>query len=161
MPGAVTALSVRWGRVAGDRMMLRYRLDGCGDVVLPSSGSTGRADDLWQTTCFELFIADAGGHYREFNFAPSGQWAAYQFSGYRNSTGDYAPFAEPEIVMDIGASVLTVTVMLSAQEFAHSAHAALCAVVEEQRGRKSFWADLHPDTKPDFHNPACFVLPVP
>lgn len=161
VPGAVTGLSVRWGRVADGRMMVRYRLDGCGDVILPATSATGRADELWRTTCFELFIADAGGTYREFNFAPSGQWAAYRFSGYRISAGDYAPFAEPEIVMDSGASVLTVTAFLSAEEFAQSSHAALTAVVEEKHGRMSFWADRHPGLKPDFHNPACFVLPVP
>jgi hypothetical protein len=161
MPGAVTGLSVRWGRVADGRMMLRYRLDGCGDVVLPSKPASGRADGLWRTTCFELFIADAGGSYREFNFAPSGQWAAYGFSGYRNSAGEYTPIAEPEIQMDSGASVLTVTVFLSAEEFALSSHVALTAVIEEKRARMSYWADRHPGLKPDFHNPACFALPVP
>lgn len=161
MPGAVTGLSVRWGRLADGRMMLRYRLDGCGDVVLPRGPASGRADDLWHTTCFELFIADVGGCYREFNFAPSGQWAAYRFSGYRNLAGDYEPIIEPEIITDSGASVLTVTVFLSAQEFAGSSHTSLTAVVEEKRKRMSYWADRHPGLKPDFHNPACFVLPVP
>lgn len=161
MPGAVTGVSVRWGRVADGRMMLRYRLDGCSDVILPGNAATGRADELWHTTCFELFIADAGGSYREFNFAPSGQWAAYRFSGYRNSVGDYRPIAEPEIIMDSGASVLTVTAFLSAEEFAQSSHAALTAVVEEKRGRMSYWAHRHAGLKPDFHEPTCFALPVP
>jgi hypothetical protein len=161
MPGTVTGLSVRWGRVADGRMMLRYRLDGCGDVVLPKKPATGRGDKLWRTTCFELFIADPGGRYREFNFAPSGQWAAYQFEGYRNSVGDYEPLVAPEILTDSGASVLTVTAFLSAEEFAGSRHVGLTAVIEEKRRRMSYWADRHPGLKPDFHNPACFVLPVP
>lgn len=161
MPGAVTGVSVRWGRVADGRMMLRYRLDGCSDVILPARSAEGRADELWRTTCFELFIADSGGSYREFNFAPSGQWAAYRFSGYRNSVGDYAPIAEPEIIMDQGASVLTVTAFLAAEEFANSRYVSLTAVVEESRARMSYWADRHPGLKPDFHNPACFALPVP
>ncbi len=142
-------------------MMLRYRLDGCGDVVLPKNAAQGRADDLWRTTCFELFIADSGGSYREFNFAPSGQWAAYRFNGYRNSMGDYEPVAAPQVTMDSGASVLTVTAFLAAEEFASSSHVSLTAVVEEKRGRMSYWADRHPGLQPDFHNPACFVLPVP
>ena len=161
MPGTVTGLSVRWGRVADGRMMLRYRLDGCGDVILPAKPAMGRADELWRTTCFELFVADADGGYREFNFAPSGQWAAYRFSGYRNSAGDYAPIAEPEIVMDRGATVLTVTVFLAAEEFAASSRASLTAVVEESRSRMSYWAHRHSGLKPDFHEPTCFVLPVP
>lgn len=161
MPRTVIGLSVRWGRVVNDRMMIRYRLDGCSDVVVPDKTATGQADELWRTTCFELFIADAGGSYREFNFSSSGQWAAYRFSGYRNLAGDYEPIIEPEIITDSGASVLTVTVFLSAQEFAGSSHTSLTAVVEEKRKRMSYWADRHPGLKPDFHNPACFVLPVP
>ena len=39
----------------------------------------------------------------------------------------------------------------------------MCAVIEEQGGRISYWALSHPDGKPDFHDPACFaaVLPAP
>ena len=161
VPGGVTGLSVRWGRVAGDRMMLRYRLDGCGDVILPNQTESGRADDLWRTTCFELFIADAGGSYREFNFAPSGQWAAYRFNGYRNGAGDYDPITLPEITKDSGASVLTVTAFLSVEEFATSSHVSLTAVIEEKRRRMSYWAHRHSGQLPDFHEPTCFALPVP
>ena len=44
-----------------------------------------RTDGLWKSTCFEVFLLDPSkGAYLEFNFAPSGQWAAYQFDGYRS-----------------------------------------------------------------------------
>ena len=43
-----------------------------------------RRDELWRTTCFEAFVMTEGdSRYREFNFAPSGAWAAYAFSRYR------------------------------------------------------------------------------
>ena len=43
-----------------------------------------RTDGLWRHTCFEAFICRrATGEYWEYNFSPSGAWAAYQFSGYR------------------------------------------------------------------------------
>jgi hypothetical protein len=39
-----------------------------------------RAEELWQTTCFEAFMRVHGAEaYREWNFAPSGVWAAYAF----------------------------------------------------------------------------------
>ena len=59
-------------------------------LVLPPTASPGRADDLWKTTCFELFVAGEGGAYREFNFSPSTRWAAYDFAGYRAPTGNSA-----------------------------------------------------------------------
>jgi len=52
---------------------------------LPAPASPERIDGLWHHTCFELFLRDPrDGAYLEFNFSPSGQWAAYQFDGYRS-----------------------------------------------------------------------------
>jgi len=51
--------------------------------VIPE-GEGGRVDELWKTTCFEAFLrADGEEAYREWNFAPSGDWAAYDFVTYR------------------------------------------------------------------------------
>jgi hypothetical protein len=49
-------------------------------LVIPPAVEERRADNLWQTTCFELFLKPAeGASYLEFNFSPSGEWAAYAF----------------------------------------------------------------------------------
>lgn len=160
-PLKVQKLAVRWGRVRGEEMMLRFRLDGCGALVLPPRSEPGRADGLWQTTCGELFLALPDGRYREFNFSPSGQWAAYDFSGYRTGMRDYQPASAPRIETDQGLSVSTLTVFLPQVEFAEARAAALCAVIEEKGGQRSYWAERHGGERPDFHNPACFVLPVP
>ena len=43
-----------------------------------------RQDDLWKTTCMELFLAIAEQpDYWEFNFSPNGHWNAYHFHDYR------------------------------------------------------------------------------
>jgi len=53
-------------------------------LALPAPAEPARADGLWKTTCFELFLLDPDdGSYLEFNFSPSGQWAAYRFDSYR------------------------------------------------------------------------------
>lgn len=50
-----------------------------------------RRDFLWHHTCGEWFIGEAGSPgYIEFNFSPSGHWAAYRFADYRQSLGDLA-----------------------------------------------------------------------
>ena len=160
-PVKVQKLAVRWGRLSGHEMMLRFRLDGCGALVLPPRAEPARADGLWQTTCAELFLALPEGRYREFNFSPSGEWAAYDFHGYRTGMSEYQPARPPRIETDQGLSVSTLTVFLPESEFAGIGFAALSAVIEEQGGRKSYWAARHGGEKPDFHNPACFTLPVP
>jgi len=51
---------------------------------LPEEAQFDRTDGLWRTTCLELFVKSVDDPaYFEFNFSPSGQWAAYQFDAYR------------------------------------------------------------------------------
>lgn len=160
-PDRVGKVTVRWGRIRDGRVMLRYRLDGCEALVVPSPMPQARAEELWTSTCCELFLCNSDGTYREYNFSPSGQWAAYAFSGYRTRIGDLEPRAWPEITIDRGASVFTLTVFLPEAELAGAERAMLSMVVKELGGRLSYWAARHGAEKPDFHNPACFVLPVP
>ena len=55
-------------------------------------------DDLWQHTCFELFIgAKNDAEYYEFNFSPSGEWAAYEFRNYRDGEPIHAEELDPKI----------------------------------------------------------------
>src|SRR5690242_17714432 len=57
--------------------------------VIPSPAERERTAELWKTTCFEAFLRPLGEQsYREWNFAPSGRWASYEFSGYRDGMAD-------------------------------------------------------------------------
>ena len=138
--------------------MLRFRVDGCGVLVAPEFRGLGRGEDLWKTTCFELFLYDGDGRYREFNFSPSQQWAAYRFAGYRGQQDDFEPDVAPEIQSERGLSIFTLTVFLSAKDLQGAQSAALSAVIEEEGGRLSYWALAHGGLKPDFHDPACFRI---
>ena len=66
-------------------LRIRFRIEGAtARLRLPLPVSARRTDGLWQHTCFEAFLqADANDSYYEFNFAPSGEWAAYRFGGRR------------------------------------------------------------------------------
>ena len=158
MPGKVTSLSVRWSELPDGRLMLRDRVDGCASLVVPEFRGKGRGDDLWQTTCFELFLYDGEGRYREFNFSPSQQWGAYRFAGYRGQRMDFEPIASPEIAPQSGESVFMQTVFLSRKELEGAERASVSAVIEEEGGRPSYWAMVHNGLKPDFHDPACFRI---
>ncbi len=124
--------------------------------VLPQ-GEPGLADDLWQTTCFEAFLRGQGGEaYREWNFAPSGQWAAYDFTSHREGRTDAevaAPYVRVEdnmIWWALGATI--------AADAGLEWQLGISAILEEKDGTKSYWALAHPDgDKPDFHDPVCFA----
>lgn len=130
-------------------------------VIPKPAVEPGRADDLWTTTCFEAFLRPVGDEaYREWNFAPSGEWAAYDFAGFREDRTDAEvppPYIRVEDNMTWWALGATIAVDAETQW-----QLGLSAVLEEKDGTKSFWALAHanPD-KPDFHDAACFIAHLP
>jgi hypothetical protein len=142
-------------------LRLRFRATGDGRrLVLAPPAAPERKDELWRTTCFEAFAKPEGGEegYIEFNFAPSGAWAAYRFSRYREEMASFE-IAPPKIELTAGEAALELSAAL---EIALSGplRLALCAVIEEQGGRKSYWALAHPPGRPDFHHPAGFACQI-
>ncbi|MDX2210374.1 MAG: DOMON-like domain-containing protein [Sphingopyxis sp.] len=149
----------------GKSLWLRYILDmPLASLELPGPANSDRAENLWKTTCFELFarLPDEAG-YVEFNFSPSSEWAAYVFAGYRDLLDDAAMAGSPTIFLDAGEEWLKVEVSLLLPEPWATAplDISLSAVIEETDGTKSYWALRHPPGKPDFHHPDCFALRLP
>ncbi len=125
--------------------------------VIGESAEPGRTDELWRTTCFEAFLhADGDSAYREWNFAPSGAWAAYDFESYRDGRSQ-AEATEPYIRMEDNMTWWAVGATIATDALRHW-HLGLSAVLEEKEGTKSFWALAHPNPeKPDFHLADCFT----
>jgi len=130
-------------------------------------GRSGRADGLWNHTCFEAFIGGPGipGYY-EFNFSPSGQWAVYRFDSYRKGMSPAAVSTPPHLTIrrsDVGLE-LKATIRLHDLKVLQSVRTlklALSAVLEDDGGNLSYWALKHAPDKPDFHYPDGFVLELP
>lgn len=141
-------------------LRLVYRLSGnTAGLRIPPATTPGSADGLWQHTCFEAFVSAEGNPaYREFNFSPSGQWAAYRFAGERQREITTAPnLPAPAMQLATTPALLTLDVHLPLAALPSSApHVvlALCAVIEGIDGRLSYWALQHPQPRPDFHHPA-------
>lgn len=153
-------IEARLARPARDVLHLRYRLAGALDaLVLPPPAEAGRADRLWRTTCFEAFLRAAGEEgYLELNFAPSRQWAAYRFPGYR---GDMraAAISAPAIMAGTGDDMLELAAELRPGLAAGETwRVGLAAVVEAKDGGLSHWALRHPPGGPDFHHRDCFAV---
>lgn len=158
-PRCVSRVQVRWRFLRSDELILRWRIDGAQNVVLPPLADGSRADDLWQTTCFELFLDFGDGAYREFNFSPSGQWAAYDFTAYRERSGNAEIAVDPVVKAERGHSVIAGEVRLPVAALGGARKAALCTVIEEEGDVVSFWANAHGNAeKPDFHDRSCFVI---
>jgi hypothetical protein len=147
--------------------VLRWKVEGAADLLVPPFAGRMRADGLWQTTCFELFLktpshetpsqqGGATGTYTEFNFSPSERWAAYDFSGYRTGMTERPVPRAPVITPRRGGDVLFCDVAIPKDALPPVPwRYGLTAVLEEGGGVKSYWAIAHPSERPDFHDPAC------
>lgn len=146
-------------RDLGEALLLTFEARGdIGRLALPPPGE-GRADELWRSTCFEAFLADAEGDgYVEINLSPSSQWAAYRFTGYREGM-KLLQLAEPEVRVAIAGERLSVAAPLALTRGAR--RLGLSAVVEAADGTKSYWALAHPPGAPDFHHSSAFTLSLP
>ncbi|MBK9003707.1 MAG: DOMON-like domain-containing protein [Sphingomonadales bacterium] len=161
----VEGLTAEVERQDNGRIWVRYHVDAPVDELeLGSPREAGRRDGLWQTTCFEAFVMEAGNPgYLEFNFAPSSEWAAYRFSGYREAMAELPMPIAPELGNDASQSHFALEAVFGLpQEFTgKSLLLAITAVIEELDGTKSCWSLAHPAGAPDFHHPDCFTLHLP
>lgn len=169
----VRALEARACWQSNGALDLAYRL--WGDMArlrVPAERPAQRADLLWEHTCFEAFVGVPGqSAYREFNFSPSGLWASYAFSGYRQRDQideecdeKHPDRAAPRIVTRRFDGHLEVDATIPADALPPNAGElllGLSAVVEAADtvdGSHSYWALRHPAARPDFHHRDAFTL---
>ena len=143
-----------------DGCRARFRIEGAiGRITVPRHTPSERTDDLWRTTCFEVFWQPVGGEaYREFNLSPSGRWAAYRFDRFREGMRD-APVPAISLACSHSDHELELTAAIAADLVA-PAQVALNAVVERADGAMQYWALGFPPGKPEFHSEACRTLVV-
>jgi hypothetical protein len=145
-------------------LTIRYELQGdIGKFLIPEPQPPSVADELWRHTCFEAFIAVVEeAPYYEFNFSPSGQWAAYAFDDYRVRKA-WQPSHAPAIHFARTDSQLVLTAVISEADLPDNPRnqpyrLGLTAVLETKVGDLSYWALFHPSGKPDFHHRNGFTL---
>ncbi|MFO1256441.1 MAG: GIY-YIG nuclease family protein [Sphingomonadaceae bacterium] len=148
-------------RAADGLAWLTFEATPAASLKLPGRSSPRRTDGLWQSTCFELFVGCQQADYREFNFSPSGEWAAYRFAKYRGGMADLPMQIEPHINMQTLGDCFQLSVSLDARILQGARAMGLSAVIEELDGTRSYWALAHPPGQPDFHHPACFAATLP
>ena len=161
---AVRAVYVEIELTPQGTLHLRYELTGdLAQLRIPAPQPPIAVDGLWEHTCFEMFVAvESNARYHEFNFSPSGQWAAYAFSDYRERSEWTASHAPTIKVVQTNGHLLLEAVIAAAdlpQNLkAMPLQLGLTAVIEANDGSRTYWALHHPQTHPDFHHRAGFIL---
>jgi hypothetical protein len=164
---AVEYIEVDVLRGAPETLTLTWRLTGdMRRIVVPAFRGRSRQDDLWKHSCFELFVRGEGDSYYEFNFSPSGGWAAYRLASYRGEMTEApgTPVLKHGFRAETGALGMVARLDLTGLpdlSLAAPLWIGLSAIIEDPAGKRSFWALAHPPGEPDFHNPVAFAGDIP
>lgn len=156
----------------GGDLQLHYRLTGPlqGLLIPAPAASAERRDGLWQSTCFEAFLAEAGSDtYWELNLSPAGHWNLYRLNGYRQGLEPEAAVAalplqlgppEPAAgALRQGLLELQLELPLPPElACAGPLELAITAVLQQRDLSLSYWALAHPGPEPDFHRRDGFLL---
>lgn len=146
-----------------DQLQISFKLMGdIAKIAVPQPVSPQFRNELWQQTCFEIFIAsETDNAYQEYNFSPSGEWAAYCFSDYRQQQSDLIIEA-PQIKRQVDAQSLSLSATLRTEALPTKQPwlIGVSAVVETDQGL-SWWALNHSGQQPDFHSRQSFRRLLP
>lgn len=168
-PRAIRGVQVCLRGIGSEGLRLRWRVEPAQALVLPPAAGRNRADGLWRTTCFEVFVrpdspVGRSSAYVEWNLSPSGQWNAYAFAAYREGMTPLPLLHAPETSMrfegddDPRALVFDAALPPSAAS-RPPCQLGISAVIEERGSIKSYWALAHPaGGAPDFHADAGFTI---
>jgi hypothetical protein len=162
---AIRHFEVRVARPASACLVLEYELLGDLDRLCigePGGQPDQPTDGLWRHTCMEVFVSPMiPGAYLEFNFAPTGQWAAYRFSGYRAGMTPLTGLRPPRIELRQQSDRLLLSADVELPgDLTATVRLGLAAVVEDTVGRINYWALRHAGERPDFHHPDSFGFEI-
>src|SRR5687768_3950280 len=114
---SITPLDIEAGveRLSATVLQFRYLVRGnIDELVIPPPAPPLRANNLWRTTCFEAFLTPVERPgYVELYFSPSSQWAAYDFSAYRQGMVQAALPAPPNLEVNRHADSLELIATIS------------------------------------------------
>lgn len=161
---AVRSIEAHIARGSDGMLAIRYVLDADLDALrIPPQRSARHADRLWQHTCFEVFMREAGASpYVELNFSPSGEWAMYAFDRYRVPASAKTDRPAPRMTVSKTSAALELEAAIQLDTMIAPSNAdlaiAISAVIEDREGALSYWALAHPAGQPDFHHANSFAL---
>ena len=138
-------------------------------AVTPAAPNPFRRNELWQTTCFEFFLALKGSpKYWEFNLSPAGYWNIYRFDDYRQGMAEELAFQSLPFLVKIKPDSLTLSLSLDLETIISSTQAlevGITTVIQSnindlisEQNSITYWALTHVSKEADFHQRKSFIL---
>ena len=157
------------GEISRENNILTFRFVLKGDlekIEIPKIADIPiRKNELWQTTCFELFVGiENSTRYWEFNISPSGDWNVYRFDNYRQGMQEESKIKSlPCYIYSESRNLLLGTDRFDLRNLTsedENFHISITTVIKEKDGDISYWALKHCGKEADFHLRDSFVFAV-
>jgi len=119
-----------------------------------------RQNELWQGTCFELFLANKkSNEYIELNLTPSLAWNLYHFDNEREGMSEISVKNKPLIKSSKIGNRYRLRYDLNLENFTLDKETLFnaTAILLRKDGERTFWSPLDMREKPDFHDKAYFL----
>ena len=171
-PFDVSNLDVPNIAISGDlslsenEIQINYQLSGnIGELQFPkNSVKASRKDKLWESTCFEVFIAKPGkSDYWEYNLSPSKDWAVFRFTDYRENKTDDLTISSINIVTRFNNTSqfkLNSSLPLPDNLVGNELCIGISAVIQDNSGNIYYYALSHRNQQPDFHDRDSFSIAI-
>ena len=136
-----------------DRVTLSFLVEGAlENYIFPSPQTSKRANELWKSTCFELFLAHSEKEeYYEFNISPSLAWNCYHLSTYRAEPKEVEILVEPVIKTTKESGCYRLDFELKGFALTSFDRVNLTAILLTKEGERTFWSLKKMQGSPDFH----------
>jgi hypothetical protein len=131
-------------------------------VIAPPAAEPVRQWLLWETTCFECFLAIRGAvSYWEFNLSPAGHWNVFRLASYRQGIQEEPAFQVLPVTVSRQPELLTLSVNVDLAAIIPAdrpLEMGVSTVLQDRHGELSYWGLTHPGPEPDFHHRDGFVI---
>lgn len=111
-----------------------------------------RRNELWKSTCFEVFAQLGSSEYIELNISPEGHWNCYEFTSYRNGMHESALVRNIDFKLETqDSSHYSCLIKIWLQKPLRPHLMGLTSVIKTQSEGLQYWSLRHSGDKADFH----------
>ena len=130
--------------------------------IAPPSNTRSRKHELWEDTCFELFVGiKDSAQYWEFNLSPAGHWNVYRFDSYRQGMQEETAFTKLPFNVQNQADGLALAFDVDLNKIVspvQEIEVAITTVIKHRDGEVTYWALTHRGAEADFHLRDSFIV---
>ena len=127
------------------------------EYIFPSKSIPKKANELWKSTCFELFLGNEKEEtYYELNFSSSLAWNFYYLSTYRGEVEELTLLNSPKVERFEAKDEFKILFELSVENVEDFELYNVACILLNKEHKRTFWTIKHLNSQPDFHDKASF-----